>query len=230
MKNIVIIGGSRGIGRDIARHTSKAHKVLVLSRNVERLQELQEQVDLDNLMIGAVDLTAPNLREYLTTLISSYFSQVDVLINNAGYLVNKPFLELSTKDLQTTFSTNVFGLIQSCQATVPLMEENGGHIVNIGSMGGFQGSSKFPGLSAYSASKSAVAGFSECLAEELSEKNIQVNCLALGAAQTEMLAAAFPGYEAPVSAYEMAEYIAEFSLNANRWINGKVIPVSLSTP
>ena len=97
-------------------------------------------------------------------------------------------------------------------------------------MGGFQGSSKFPGLSVYSASKSAVAGFSECLAEELKEKNIQVNCLALGAAQTEMLAEAFPGYEAPVSANKMAEFIGDFSLNANQWINGKVIPVSLSTP
>jgi 3-oxoacyl-[acyl-carrier protein] reductase len=230
MKKIVIIGGSRGIGRALALQLSAEHKVLVLARSVEKLKELQEISISNNLMIGAVDLTAPNLREYLSTLISSYFQQVDVLINNAGYLVNKPFLELTEEDIQTSFTTNVFGLMQSCQATIPLMEKKGGHIVNIGSMGGFQGSSKFPGLSVYSSTKSAVAGFSECLAEEFADKNIQVNCLALGAAQTEMLEEAFPGYEAPVSANEMAKFIADFSLNANGWINGKVIPVSLSTP
>ncbi len=230
MKKIVIIGGSRGIGRALALQLSVNHRVLVLARSVDKLKELQEISITNNLMIGAVDLTAPNLREYLSTLISSYFPQVDVLINNAGYLVNKPFLELTEADIQDSFATNVFGLIQSCQAIVPLMEKKGGHIVNIGSMGGFQGSSKFPGLSVYSATKSAVAGFSECLAEELADKNIQVNCLALGAAQTEMLEEAFPGYEAPVTADEMATYIADFSLNANGWINGKVIPVSLSTP
>ncbi|NOQ75484.1 MAG: SDR family NAD(P)-dependent oxidoreductase [Crocinitomix sp.] len=230
MKKIVIIGGSRGIGRALALQLSANHRVLVLARSVDKLKELQEISLGNNLMIGAVDLTAPNLREYLTTLITSYFPEVDVLINNAGYLVNKPFLELTEADIKDSFATNVFGLIQSCQAAVPLMEKKGGHIVNIGSMGGFQGSSKFPGLSVYSSSKSAVAGFSECLAEELKDKNIQVNCLALGAAQTEMLEEAFPGYEAPVTANEMAKFIADFSLNANGWINGKVIPVSLSTP
>jgi short-subunit dehydrogenase len=110
------------------------------------------------------------------------------------------------------------------------MSENGGHIVNIGSMGGFQGSVKFPGLSVYSSSKAAVASFTECLAEELKDTQIKVNCLALGAAQTEMLASAFPGYKAPISAEKMAEFIADFSLKAHQWINGKIIPVSLSTP
>jgi len=110
------------------------------------------------------------------------------------------------------------------------MEHSGGHIVNIGSMGGFQGSSKFPGLSVYSSSKAAVASFTECLAEELKETKIKVNCLALGATQTEMLEEAFPGYEAPLSANKMAEFIADFSLNSSKWINGKVLPISISTP
>ena len=129
-----------------------------------------------------------------------------------------------------SYKTNVFGLIQSCQATIPFMENNGGHIVNIGSMGGFQGSSKFPGLSVYSSSKAAVASFTECLAEELKDTKIKANCLALGATQTEMLEEAFPGYIAPLSANEMAEFIADFSLNSSKWINGKVLPISISTP
>ncbi len=227
MKNIVIIGASRGIGREIGRILSNNHNVLLLSRNISKLRVFQKE--LPKIKIGEIDLQSKTLRTDLESIVSAEFKQVDILINNAGYLVNKPVLELTDEDIEDSFNTNVFGLIKSCQTLIPYMKA-GSHIVNIGSMGGYQGSSKFPGLSIYSASKSAVAGFSECLAEELGEENIQVNCLALGAAQTEMLEEAFPGYEAPVSAKEMAEFIADFSLNSNKWINGKVIPVSISTP
>jgi len=230
MKNIVIVGGSRGIGRELALNLSQHHNVLVLARSVEALRELEQIERPYPIRIASIDLRASHLKDYLTTVIHTIFDHVDVLINNAGYLVNKPFLELTVEDIQTSFETNVSGLIITCQALIPFMEDRSAHIVNIGSMGGFQGSSKFPGLSVYSSTKSAVAGFSECLAEELKSKDISVNCLALGAAQTEMLEEAFPGYEAPVSAEKMAEFIAHFSLTAHSWMNGKVIPVSLSTP
>ena len=227
MKRIVVIGASRGIGKELGLILGKDHKVLLLSRNLEALQEIQKSHD--NLKVAQLDLADDQLKENLTSIVKSHFEEVDVLINNAGFLVNKPFLELNRKDITRSFQINVTGLIESCQAIVPLMTK-GAHIVNIGSMGGFQGSAKFPGLSVYSSTKSAVAGFSECLAEELKENGISVNCLALGAAQTEMLEEAFPDYKAPVSANEMAEFIADFSLNAHQWINGKTIPVSLSTP
>lgn len=230
MKNIVIVGGSRGIGRELALQLSHTHKVLVLARNIESLRELEKVERANPIQIESLNLTAPHLKDYLTTVISTRFEHVDILINNAGYLVNKPFLSLTEEDIETSFTTNITGLILTCQALVPFMKDRTSHIVNIGSMGGFQGSVKFPGLSIYSATKSAVAGFSECLAEELKAEKISVNCLALGAAQTEMLAEAFPGYEAPVSAEQMAKFIADFSLTAHNWINGKVIPVSLSTP
>lgn len=106
----------------------------------------------------------------------------------------------------------------------------GGHIVNISSMGGFQGSVKFPGLSAYSASKGALAILTECLAEELKDKNIKVNCLALGSSQTEMFEAAFPGMQAGTLAFEMGRYVADFALNGSKYFNGKIIPVSNTTP
>jgi 3-oxoacyl-[acyl-carrier protein] reductase len=229
MKNIVIIGASRGIGRSLAHQLSRTNRVLALSRNLARLEELKDLTLAENLKVAAADLSAPNLKEYLTTVFNQELGKIDILINNAGLLINKPFSEISRQDLEAIYTTNVFGLFESCQAAIPFMKD-GGHIVNIGSMGGFQGSSKFPGLSAYSSSKAAVASLTECLAEELKDQNIQANCLALGAAQTEMLAEAFPGYEAPLSADEMATFIADFSLNANKWINGKVIPVSISTP
>jgi NAD(P)-dependent dehydrogenase (short-subunit alcohol dehydrogenase family) len=97
-------------------------------------------------------------------------------------------------------------------------------------MGGYQGASKFPGLSAYSSSKGALANLSECLAEEFKEDGIKVNCLALGAVQTEMLEAAFPGFQAPVSPVQMACHILNFAESGHTVYNGKVLPVSVSTP
>lgn len=227
MKNIIITGASRGIGAELAAILSQGNKVLLLARNSEGLKSLRSK--FPSLIIEPIDLAEKGLNDRLEKIISSHFSYVDVLINNAGTLVNKPVLEITREDIEQTFAVNVFALIEVCQTVIPFMK-SGSHIVNIGSMGGFQGSVKFSGLSVYSSSKSAVAGFSECLAEELKDQKISVNCLALGAAQTEMLAEAFPGYEAPVTANQMAHFIADFSLNANQWINGKTIPVSLSTP
>jgi NAD(P)-dependent dehydrogenase (short-subunit alcohol dehydrogenase family) len=115
------------------------------------------------------------------------------------------------------------------KALLPLMNINS-HIVNIGSMGGFQGSAKFNGLAAYSASKAALHILTECLAQELVEDKISVNCLALGSAQTEMLEKAFPGYQSPVAAFEMGKYIADFALTGHRFFNGKILPVAMVTP
>jgi len=227
MKNIVITGASRGIGAALAMLLAKDNRVLLLSRNLPHLENIQLQHS--DVLIEKFDLCETDLKPRLISLIKKHFDHVDIVINNAGQLVNKPFLAITRAEMEQVYATNVFGVMEVCQAMIPFMK-SGSHIVNIGSMGGFQGSVKFPGLSVYSSSKSAVAGFSECLAEELKEQQIAVNCLALGSAQTEMLAEAFPGYKAPVSASEMATFIADFSLNANRWINGKTIPVSLSTP
>src|SRR5208282_5900863 len=99
-------------------------------------------------------------------------------------------------------------------------------IVNISSIGGVQGSAKFKGLSAYSSSKAALINITECLAEEFKERGIAVNCLALGSVQTEMFSAAFPSFEAALTAEEMANYISEFAVTGNKYFNGKVIPVS----
>lgn len=97
-------------------------------------------------------------------------------------------------------------------------------------MGAFQGSAKFAGLSAYSASKAALHTLTECLALELADRQIKVNCLALGSAQTEMLEQAFPGYQSPVMAFEMGKYIADFALTGHRFFNGKILPVAVTTP
>lgn len=122
----------------------------------------------------------------------------------------------------------MFGCVQLLQTVLPYMGiESRAHIINIGSFGGFQGSSKFSGLAAYSSSKAALANLTECLAEEFKNKNISVNCLALGAVETEMFREAFPGNSAPVNAATMAEFIAWFVVNGSKFFNGKILPVTL---
>jgi len=226
MKKIVVVGASRGIGKEVVKQLSAAHEVLAISRNQERLEDLKASC---NCKVASLDIASDSFKKEFGTLVSNELGGIDILINNAGVLVNKPFLETTLADIEQTFRVNVFGLIQSCQVAVELMKGEG-HIINIGSIGGVQGSVKFPGIGVYSASKAAVIGYTECLAEELKETNIQVNCLALGAVQTEMLAEAFPGYEAPTSPAEMAEFICNFALTSNKWMHGKIIPVSKSTP
>jgi short-subunit dehydrogenase len=227
-KTIIVVGASRGIGKAIVEILSSdsTNVVYALSRNNSLLKE--NFANLENVICKEFDLEK-GVRNQLN-LIFSETKKVDILINNAGLLVNKKFTELSHEDISASYQTNVIGVMETVQEIVPKMINNGGHIVNISSMGGFQGSVKFPGLSAYSTSKAALCSFTELFAEEFKETKIKMNCLCLGAAQTEMLEDAFPGYKAPISARKMAEYIVEFSLKSHEWMNGKIIPVSISTP
>lgn len=227
-KNIVIIGASRGIGKAVVEllAADPKHQVFALARNETALREFDKYSNVTSLPF---DLNSASLRLELEQLFAQV-EQIDLLINNAGYLVNKAFSALSHADLCTSYQVNVIGVMESVQALLPKMELNGGHIVNISSMGGFQGTMKFPGLAAYSTSKAALCSFTELFAEEYKTSRVKMNCLCLGAVQTEMLAEAFPGYEAPLTAPEMAEYIADFALNGSRYFNGKILPVSLSTP
>lgn len=165
----------------------------------------------------------------LSPFLKERLGTIDILINNAGSLINKPFSETTEEDLGEMLQSNVISHFRMIQNTIPLMQA-GSHIVNIGSMGGFQGSVKFPGLSAYSASKAALHTLTECLAFELAENGIKVNCLALGSAQTEMLEAAFPGYQSPIMAFEMGKYVADFARTGQKFFNGKIIPVAVTTP
>ena len=226
MKNIIITGASRGIGYELARmFADEGHQVLALSRNEKPINTLQHK----NIHTFSFDICNSGDLKKMTDFISSRWKQVDVLINNAGKLLNKPFGEISTRDFEEVYKVNVFGVAEITRLVLPFMK-SGSHVVTVSSMGGIQGSMKFPGLAAYSSSKGAVITLSELLAEEYKESGIAFNVLALGAVQTEMLEEAFPGYQAPLTAKEMAKYIKEFSLTGNKFYNGKVLEVSSSTP
>lgn len=225
MKNIIITGTSRGIGQELAlQFAAEGHQVLALSRTLSK-----KIIGNSNISCLCVDLSNEEELISVENFITSTWKNVDIIIHNAGILVNKPFEETSQKDFERVYKTNVFGVSNLTRICLPFLKK-GSHVVSISSMGGIQGSAKFAGLSAYSSSKGALITLSELLAEEYKERGIAFNVLALGAVQTEMLSEAFPGYIAPISASEMANYIMNFSLNDNKFYNGKVLQVSMSTP
>jgi NAD(P)-dependent dehydrogenase (short-subunit alcohol dehydrogenase family) len=233
--NIVITGASSGVGFEAVLDLilSNQHKIIALARSEDklgRLSEIAQGLNPDcQLFPIAFDIVHDDYDGLLQFIATRFDNRVDILINNAGVLINKPFTELEESDFVEMLQSNFIGHVRITQALLPLMPADA-HIVNIGSMGGFQGSAKFPGLSAYSASKAALHTLTECLAQELTEKKISVNCLALGSAQTEMLEKAFPGYESPVLAFEMGKYIADFALSGHKFFNGKILPVAVTTP
>ena len=226
MKNVVITGSSRGIGFELAKLFNKNNfNVIALSRNYSIINDLQ----LKNVKSFYLDISSTKSIIEAVASFSKEFKKVDILINNAGFLINKPFIETSFEDFEKIYKVNVFGVSELIRQLFPYFDEKT-HIINISSIGGISGSSKFSGLSAYSSSKGALNILTEMLAEEFKDTGIRINTLALGAVQTEMLEEAFPGYKAKISPIEMADFIYKFSLEGNRLFNGKIIPVSITNP
>jgi len=226
MKNVIITGTSRGIGFELAQLFANAnHNVLAISRNTETISKLNHP----KITALSVDISDEIDTKKVIDFVSTTWKSVDIIIHNAGMLVNKPFAEITSKDFLEVYKVNVFGVAELTKSMIPFLQK-GSHVITISSMGGIQGSIKFPGLAAYSSSKGAVITLSELLAEEYKEQGIAFNVLALGAVQTEMLEEAFPGYQAPTSAKEMASYIFDFSLTGNQFYNGKVLQVSSTNP
>lgn len=235
--NVIITGASRGIGRELVKKfaSQAGNKVFAISRNKEKLEALgndcKNEQPYAQVFPLPIDLTQKAEITEAIGFINENTDSVDVLINNAGQLVNKPFSEINEEEITNIYQVNVLGPIHLIQTALPLLEQpKMSHVINISSMGGFQGSVKFPGLATYASSKAAIASLTECLAEEYKETGIKFNCLAIGAVDTEMLQEAFPGYNPPVTAREMAEYIYDFAINGHKMFNGKVLPVSKTTP
>jgi NAD(P)-dependent dehydrogenase (short-subunit alcohol dehydrogenase family) len=233
--NIIITGASKGIGSELVKFfaRNRQNHIVAISRSGKELKELAAECRKLNPETHVTpyefDLEQFEFYPFIVQRIETFIPRCDILINNAGKLINKPFRETTTEDFDAIYNVNVKGVYFFTQAVLPMMPK-GAHIINIGSIGGMQGSKKFPGLSAYSSSKSALAVLTEVLAEELTEEDIYVNCLALSGVQTEMFGKAFPGAKAMHTAAHMAQYIAEFAITGHKFFNGKVIPVSNSTP
>ena len=225
MKNVIITGTSRGIGFELALEFARnGHQVLAISRKTP-----EALLGNPNITCLSIDISVEDEMQQIDAFLASTWKKVDIIIHNAGSLLNKPFSQTSQADFERVYKVNVFGVANLTRTCLPYMNK-GSHVVSISSMGGIQGSVKFAGLAAYSSSKGALITLSELLAEEYRAQGISFNVLALGSVQTEMLAEAFPGYQAPISAKEMADYIFNFALTGNTYYNGRVLQVSSTTP
>jgi NAD(P)-dependent dehydrogenase (short-subunit alcohol dehydrogenase family) len=225
MKNIIVTGTSRGIGYELALQFANAgNQVLAISRNIPKVL-LEHQ----NITCLSVDLSDENALAEVDNFLSATWKRVDAVVHNAGALLLKPFAETTQADFENIYKVNVFAVANLTRLCLPYLQK-GSHVVTISSIGGVRGSLKFAGLAAYSSSKGAVITLTELLAEEYKEQGISFNVLALGSVQTEMLNEAFPGYQAPISAEGMATYIYDFTLNGNKYFNGKVLEVSSTNP
>lgn len=231
-KQVLITGASSGIGFETALRLSrdKGYSVFATARSHEKLEHLRS-VSGQSITIVPFDLVNGDPSMLKSELAKAGLHTLHGLVHNAGFLVNRPFEDITSTELEASYRTNVIAPFLLTQALLPeLKNAHGAHVIHIGSVGGVQGSVKFPGLSAYSSSKGALSVLTECLALELEQHKIRFNCLALGAVQTDMLSQAFPGYEAPLKAHEMGEFVSWFLTNGHRFFNGKILPVALSTP
>ncbi len=231
MKTVVVNGGSRGIGASVAIALARDsnNMVIVTGRSEGDLKKV-EASGYGRVVAIKSDLTLQAERSgELTSYLRREKRGVDVLINSIGLLIKKPFEETTAEEAISMLETNLIAPSMAIRELLPLFNRNA-HIVNIGSMGGYQGSIKFPGMAWYSASKGSLAIMTEALAAELEKDEIRVNCVCPGAVQTEMLEKAFPGYKAPVTAEEMADFLCWFAMKGNKFFNGKVLPLSTSTP
>ena len=235
MKHFIVTGASRGVGFEVVRFLAsegEGRRIIALARTsevLERCKAVSDRPERDNHMLPLTfDLMQEDYGPLKEAIENFCGGRIDGVLNNAGKLENKLFTELTDDDWYHIYKVNVFGVAKLTRFVLPYIKQ--GHVVNVSSMGGIQGSVKFPGLSAYSSSKAAVIGLTECLAEEYKESAIRFNCLAFGSVQTQMLEEAFPGFKAAVTAEEVGAYTARFVTEGGQFFNGKTLEVSSSTP
>jgi NAD(P)-dependent dehydrogenase (short-subunit alcohol dehydrogenase family) len=180
-----ITGANRGLGLEIAKAgLALGYRVVATARNTQSInQELGP--DSDHLLSLSLDVTNASSIEAAVNHAKETFLRIDVLVNNAGYGQMGAFEEVTPEAVERQFSTNVFGLMDVTRTILPIMRRNGkGHIFNVSSAAGLKGGNRY---SVYAASKFAVTGFSESLAEELRMFGIKVTVIEPGYFRTDFL-------------------------------------------
>ena len=232
-KNILLTGINSGLGQALLHYFwehPQVDKIFGWVRDEKKLSaELLEKRG-DRLQFLIADLENRDAIEKTISQLPSDFA-LDILINNAGIVEKKPFEEIDFLTQKRLFDVNFFASALLIQKLLPYLKKSpSAHVLNIVSMGSFQGSVKFEGLSFYASSKAALSNLTEVLAQEYAATHVRFNALALGAVQTPMLERVFPAYKTEMSAEKMAEFIGFFALEGHHFLNGKILPISNSTP
>jgi len=196
----LVTGASTGFGRELVEYLlERGAKVVATSRRVEGLQELGAKYP-KSVLVAAMDVTDQKQVEHVAGVAVKWFGRVDVLVNNAGYGIVGAVEESAEGEYRPMFETNVFGLIRVTQAVLAQMRAQGsGHIVNLSSIGGLVAT---PGFGLYNATKFAVEGLSEALAQEVKPLGISVTIVEPGPFRTKFLGKAGGEAAVKISDYE----------------------------
>lgn len=186
-QRIILTGATGGIGIELAKQlVAQGSKLGLVSRSLKKLEQLAAQLDAgkENISLISADITSADGRQKIVEQMQEDFSGYDMLINTAGIMDFTSFLDQSDERLEAVFQTNVIAPMQLCKKVLPhMLEQNKGHIVNIGSTFGSIG---FAWFTSYSTSKFALRGFSQALRRELAETAVKVSYIAPRAVKTSL--------------------------------------------
>ncbi len=223
----IITGAGRGVGRATALLFARAGaKVVLFSRTHTQLEGVAASITQDGgdvlTVVGDVAREEDVLALFKQT--RERYGRLDILVNCAGIVAVRPFVDMDTATWDQVINVNLRGTFLCCREAFRLMSvQKQGVIINISSLSGVKGVEKFPGLSAYNVSKSGVAGLTEILAVEGKPNNIRVCAVSPGAVDTDMLHQAAPHLKAGMTAEEMAEILFFLADDSGRMFSGSNI-------
>ncbi|MDE1007132.1 MAG: SDR family NAD(P)-dependent oxidoreductase [Paraburkholderia fungorum] len=179
----LVTGAARGLGRSIVEAALAAgDRVVATARNPERLADL-EKAHGGNLRTFALDVTDADAARAAIDFTVRTFSGLDVLVNNAGFGQASPFEQISLEDFRAQIDVNFYGVVNLTHAALPVLrKQRSGYIINISSSAG---RAAIPAMTAYTAAKWAVGGFTEALSMEVEALGIKVTAVEPGGLRTE---------------------------------------------
>ncbi|QJB39374.1 SDR family oxidoreductase [Chitinophaga oryzae] len=210
-----ITGASQGLGLSLVKQLLRAgHRVAATSRNAGLLQEATGIIDKTRFLPLTVNLTNPDSIDDSIRQTIAAFGRIDVVVNNAGYGMAGTVEEAREQDIRDIININVVAAIEVTKRILPLLrEQRDGYIINIGSVAGFAGA---PGWAVYSATKAALAAFSEVLALDVAEFGIRVTVIEPAGFRTGFLTENSLSYTAPrIAGYEAVRKTQERYLAMN---------------
>ncbi|HLG78195.1 MAG TPA: SDR family NAD(P)-dependent oxidoreductase [Ktedonobacteraceae bacterium] len=224
---VIITGAGRGVGRAAAQLFAGAGaRVVLFSRTRSELDECAALITSSGghaLPISG-DVADEEQVRSLFQRVHEVYGRVDVLINSAGIVAVRPFVDMDIETWDRVIAVNLRGTFLCCHEAFRIMAaQRQGVIINISSLSGVKGVEKFPGLSAYNVSKAGVAGLTEILAVEGKAHNIRVCAVSPGAVDTEMLRQAAPHLKAGMTPTDLAEILLFLADDSGRMFSGSNI-------